>query len=38
MNLIKLETGGDEAVNLLIHLTDTSQNSQFTDKYLEGVV
>ena len=25
---------GDEIVNLLIHLTDTSQNSQFTDKYL----
>ena len=24
----------DEIVNLLIHLTDTSQNSQFTDKYL----
>ena len=25
---------GDEIVNLLIHLTDTSQNSNFTDKYL----
>lgn len=25
---------GDEIVNLLIHLTDTSQNTNFTDKYL----
>ena len=34
LDKISETTKGDEIVNLLIHLTDTSQNSQFTDKYL----
>ena len=34
LDKISETTRGDEIVNLLIHLTDTSQNSQFTDKYL----
>jgi ATP-dependent Lon protease len=28
---------GDEIVNMLIHLTDRSQNSQFHDRYFSGV-
>ena len=28
---------GDEISNLLVHLTDESQNSHFTDKYLHGI-
>ena len=28
---------GEEIINTLIHLTDSSQNSQFTDKYFNGV-
>ena len=34
LDKISETTKGDEIVNLLIHLTDTSQNTQFTDKYL----
>lgn len=28
---------GDEIINILIHLTDPSQNSQFNDKYYQGI-
>jgi ATP-dependent Lon protease len=28
---------GDEISNILIHLTDTSQNEEFRDKYLHGI-
>ena len=28
---------GDEISNLLVHLTDESQNNHFTDKYLHGI-
>ena len=28
---------GDEIINLLIHLTDSSQNNHFSDKYLSGI-
>ena len=28
---------GDEIINILIHLTDTSQNTQFNDKYYQGI-
>ena len=28
---------GDEIANLLCHLTDTSQNSEFHDKYMSGI-
>jgi len=28
---------GDEIINMLIHLTDRSQNSQFHDRYFSGV-
>ena len=28
---------GDEIINILIHLTDPSQNSHFTDKYFHGI-
>ena len=28
---------GEEIINTLIHLTDSSQNNQFTDKYFNGV-
>ncbi len=28
---------GEEIINILIHLTDTSQNTQFNDKYYQGI-
>tara|TARA_Y100000768_G_C23952949_1_gene671192 strand:- start:1124 stop:1711 length:588 start_codon:yes stop_codon:yes gene_type:complete len=28
---------GEEIINLLIHLTDSSQNSQFNDRYFNGI-
>lgn len=28
---------GEEIVNLLIHITDDSQNSNFQDKYFSGI-
>lgn len=28
---------GDEIINVLMHLTDHSQNSHFTDKYFQGI-
>ena len=28
---------GDEIINLLIHITDDSQNSNFQDKYFSGI-
>ena len=28
---------GEEIINTLIHLTDSSQNSQFSDKYFNGI-
>jgi ATP-dependent Lon protease len=28
---------GDEIINMLIHLTDSSQNTQFQDKYFSGI-
>lgn len=28
---------GDEIINILIHLTDPSQNAHFTDKYFHGI-
>jgi ATP-dependent Lon protease len=37
--LDKISTGkyGDEIVNTLIHITDSTQNDSFTDKYLEEI-
>ena len=28
---------GDEIINMLIHLTDSSQNTEFQDKYFSGI-
>ena len=28
---------GDEIINILMHLTDTSQNNHFNDKYFQGI-
>lgn len=37
LDKVSKTTKGDEIINLLIHLTDTSQNTLFQDKYFSGI-
>lgn len=37
LDKISKTTKGDEIINMLIHMTDGSQNSQFQDKYFSGI-
>lgn len=37
MDKVSTTPHGDEIVNMMIHLTDRSQNSQFHDRYFSGV-
>jgi len=37
LDKISNTTHGDEIINTLIHITDPTQNSNFTDKYLEDI-
>ena len=37
LDKVSKTTKGDEIINLLIHLTDSSQNTIYQDKYLGGI-